>query len=293
MLTHYQSSKHEVDRLYDETSTTEEIYTDLIVDLVTFARQGGIGTLFAYGQTGSGKTFTVSELQRLAAISLTDEAERSEQDVYLTIVDLAGNSAFDLLESRRPIAVLQDANGDTQLAGAREHRVTSLEDMLSLVDQAASYRRTESTLRNDASSRSHSICRVRIHNQEAPDTNDGVLFLVDLAGSEAARDVTEHGADRMRETKEINISLSVLKDCIRGKAQADLLKSEGEEAKLRKLHVPIRRSTLTRVLKHVFDPLSSRPCKTAVIACLNPSLADVGSSRNTLRYAELLRAPSR
>jgi kinesin family protein 2/24 len=114
--------------------------------------------------------------------------------------------------------------------------------------------------------------------------------LIDLAGSEVARDVTAHGAERMRETRQINISLSVLKDCIRGKAQADAtILLNGEQRDQRLPHIPYRQSALTRVLKHVFDPMSARKCKTVVIACINPSLADVGPSKNTLRFAEMLR----
>lgn len=104
--------------------------------------------------------------------------------------------------------------------------------------------------------------------------------MVDLAGSEIARDVTAHGPDLMRETRDNNVSLSVLKDCIRQRALAATSK--------KKLHVPVRGSTLTKILKHVFDGGEGRESKTVVVACLNPSLADVASSRNTLRYAELL-----
>ena len=81
----------------------------------------------------------------------------------------------------------------------------------------------------------------------------------------------------MRETREINTSLSVLKDCIRSKAKADVLASSG----LKMPHIPFRQSALTKVLKHIFDPASTRACKTVVIACINPSLADVGPSKNT------------
>ena len=220
---------------------------------------------------------------------MTDHALTSdgETEIYITISDLAGNSAFDLLDSRKPVSVLQDSSGVTHLAGAKEYRVESTDQVLDLIDQAASFRRTESTKKNDASSRSHSICRIRIKDASTSNASseDGILYLVDLAGSEAARDVAEHGADRMRETKEINISLSVLKDCLRGKAEVEIARREGRE---KKVHVPIRRSTLTRVLKHVFDPDERRPCKTVVIACVNPNLADVGPSKNTLRYAEML-----
>ncbi len=71
----------------------------------------------------------------------------------------------------------------------------------------------------------------------------------------AARDVAVHGAERMKEAREINMSLSVLKDCIRGKAQSDALaNSSGPKSRQKKVHVPFRQSALTRILKHVFDP---------------------------------------
>jgi kinesin family protein 2/24 len=283
-----QSFNYEVDRLFNSQTTTEEIYETLVSDLVPFAWNGGIGTLFTYGQTGSGKTFTVSRLEQLVAESLMDGSLEGERQVYITIIDLAGNSAYDLLNSRKPISILEDSFGVTQLAGANEHRVEGRDEMMDLIERAASFRRTASTFKNDASSRSHGICRIRISNPSAD--SDGLLYLIDLAGSEAARDIAVHGADRMRETREINMSLSVLKDCIRGKVQSDILSfSGGPKSRQRKPHVPFRQSALTKVLKHVFDPAASRACKTVVIACLNPSLADVGPSKNTLRYAEMLR----
>lgn len=94
----------------------------------------------------------------------------------------------------------------------------------------------------------------------------------------------------MRETREINTSLSVLKDCIRGKAEADAaIVLKGAARSNKKFHVPFRQSALTKVLKHVFDPAGVRSCKTVVLACVNPSLVDIGASKNTLRFAEMLR----
>jgi kinesin family protein 2/24 len=283
-----QSYDFQVDRLFNVDSTTEDIYEDLVADLIPFAWNGGIGTLFAYGQTGSGKTYTVSRLEELVAETLMNGELEGERVSYMTIIDLAGNAAFDLLKERDSISLLEDSFGNTQMVGAEEHQVSDVEDMRVLVERAASFRRTEATLKNPGSSRSHAICRIRITNTATG--ADGLLYLIDLAGSEVARDVTTHGADRMRETRQINISLSVLKDCIRGKAQADaaiLLNGGQRDQKLP--HIPYRQSALTRVLKHVFDPTSARKCKTVVIACINPSLADVGPSKNTLRFAEMLR----
>lgn len=269
-------------------TTTEEIYEELIVDLVPYAWNGGVGTLFAYGQTGSGKTFTVSKVEELVAETIMNGTLEGKREVYMTIIDLAGNAAFDLLNERESISLREDSLGSTQMVGARENQVFSIDDMRLMVERATSFRRTAPTLKNPASSRSHAICRIRIRNPE--NGSDGVLYLVDLAGSEAARDVAVHGADRMRETKQINISLSALKDCIRAKAQADTAVTMVKEELGQKVpHIPFRQSALTRVLKHVFDPTSARSCKTIVVACVNPSLADVGPTKNTLRFAELLR----
>lgn len=181
------------------------------------------------------------------------------------------------------------------MAGAQEHEAKGLYDVLGCIETATSFRRTQSTQKNDTSSRSHAICRVRIDRTTGNVDEDGLLYLIDLAGSEAARDVATHGAERMRETREINASLSVLKDCIRGKVESDALAavaltaSKSEKMKMKRPHVPFRQSALTKVLKHVFDPAGTRICKTVVVACVNPSIVDVGASRNTLRYAEMLR----
>ncbi|KAM0816700.1 putative Kinesin motor domain-containing protein [Seiridium cardinale] len=282
------SSNYQVDELFDSETTTEDIYAKLIDRLIPFAWGGGIGTVFAYGQTGSGKTFTISRIEELVAETLMGGSLNGQREVYITIIDLAGNSAHDLLNSRKPFLVLEDSFGVTQLAGANEHLVQDKDDIMALIRRAASFRRTAPTHKNDVSSRSHGICRIRIKDQSTD--SDGLLYLVDLAGSEAARDRANHGAERMREAREINISLSVLKDCIRGKVESDALAlSGGPKPKQRRPHVPFRQSALTKVLKHVFDPASSRSCKTAVIACVNSVLADVGPSKNTLRYAEMLR----
>lgn len=94
-----------------------------MANLVSLAWSGGVGTLFAYGQTGSGKSFTVSRLQQLVAETLTDVGVEGHRRVYFTVVELAGNSAYDLLNSRKPISILENSSGVTQLAGAEERHV--------------------------------------------------------------------------------------------------------------------------------------------------------------------------
>ncbi|KAK0713351.1 P-loop containing nucleoside triphosphate hydrolase protein [Lasiosphaeria miniovina] len=250
-----QSSNFTVDQVFGPDSTTNQIYESLVKPLVPWAWSGGVSTLFAYGQTGSGKTYTVSGLQRHVAGTLMGGAMEAERKVHICIIELAGQTAHDLLNARKQISILEDSLGTTQLAGAVEHHVTDKGALVALIDIAASLRSTASTLMNDTSSRSHAICRIRLEDPSDPEADDGLLYLVDLAGSEAARDRSAHDAARMKEAREINSSLA-----------------------------------LTKTLKHVFDPAGARALRTVVVACVNPCLADVGASKNTLRYAEMLRA---
>lgn len=184
--------------------------------------------------------------------------------------------------------MLEDSFGNTQLAGAHEARVDSTSELIALIERATSFRQTATTEKNDGSSRSHAICRVRIENPAPEVLEDGLLYLVDLAGSETARDIAQHASERMEETREINKSLSTLKDCIRGMANVDSADVASKASK--NAYIPFRHSKLTKVLKHVFDPAGTRQCRTAVLACINPSFLDTSAGKNTLRYVEMLRS---
>ena len=167
---------------------------------------------------------------------------------------------------------------------AIDPEVRNRDEMLNLMERATSLRSTEPTVKNMTSSRSYAICRICLEN--SMNATEGYFYLIDLAGSEGARDVASHKAERMQESHEINTSLSVLKDCIRGNVESDRARAAGEA---KTPHITIRGSSPTKVLKHVFDNDDSRVYETVVIACLNPRLTDVVPSKNTLRYAEMIR----
>jgi kinesin family protein 2/24 len=187
---------------------------------------------------------------------------------------------------------MEDSFGESQLVGAVEQKPATSAELLELIERSMSFRKTAATLKNNTSSRSHAVCRIRISNKDLPEAPDGLFFLVDLAGSELGTDSKEHSEERMKETREINVSLSTLKDCIRGRAVWNVAETVGPGNKRPpKVHIPFRSSVLTKVLKHVFDVKGERYCKTAVLACVKPNASDAGASKNTLRYAELLRVP--
>jgi len=196
----------------------------------------------------------------------------------------------DLLNNRRQFSILEDSYGATQLVGIQEERPTSESEFHALFEASALLRTSATTAKNDQSSRSHAVYRIRVIDKSRPELPGGELFLIDLAGSEGSQDSSSHSKERFQETRDINVSLSTLKDCIRGRTQLTYQQMQVPE-KRKKVHVPWRSSKLTQVLKHVFGT-DERACKTVVVACVAPSFMDWSHSKNTLRYAEMLRVPA-
>ncbi|RDL40753.1 uncharacterized protein BP5553_00732 [Venustampulla echinocandica] len=278
-------------RVFDTDMQTESVYQEAAQKLVPWAWTGGVSTLFAYGQTGSGKTFTVTGITNLLIKDIMAIAEAEHRAIYVCCFEIFGKKAYDLLDDRRMFNIMEDSFGKMQLIGVQEKHPASEEEFLSIIQTSASLRTSAQTTKNDQSSRSHAVYRIRIVNKKNSEAQDGELFLVDLAGSEGSQDSSKHSAERLVETKDINTSLSILKDCIRNRTIWGLQQLDSSETAKKSIHIPWRSSKLTQVLKHVFGTQEDRVCKTVVIACVAPSIVDSGHSKNTLRYAEMLKVP--
>ena len=242
--------------------------------------EGGISTIFAYGQTGSGKTFTISGILDKLAVDLFNRKDGKEDNglkLHLSYIQLLGNVATDLLDDNTKVDILEDKFGKANIVGAKEEEIKNVEDFMNLIATAAEHRSTSTTMKNDTSSRSHAVCRVRLENTTFREAEDGFLFIIDLAGSENAADSQFHDKSRIKETKEINKSLMCLKDCIRNRA-----KSASEPQSF--VHIPFRQSKLSLLLKDAFELESHRLCRTVVFANIAPTLADNAMTLNTLRY---------
>ena len=108
--------------------------------------------------------------------------------------------------------------GKVEIQGTKEVEIQSPEEFLKLNQIAAENRTTVSTFKNDTSSRTHAVCRIRVKNTHLLSIDDGEFFLIDLAGSENTADSQFHDKDLVKQTKEINKSLMALKDCFRSRA---------------------------------------------------------------------------
>jgi len=175
------------------------------------------------------------------------------------------------------VDVLEDKFGKVNLVGLQEVEVDGKEQFLELCNKAALARSTSTTMKNDESSRSHAVARLRIENTEIKSAEDGQLLLIDLAGAENAADSQFHDKSRIKETKAINSSLMTLKECIKNRA-----KSVQDPSTF--VHIPFRQTKLMLVMKDAFELESHKLSRTVVFACVAPTLLDQAMTLNTLRY---------
>ena len=269
------SSKFQVDLAFGAEDDNDAVYSATCLPLLERALQGGVGTLLTYGQTGSGKTFTVTGLiRRLAG----DIFSAENIGLHLSYIQLLGSRATDLLADNKEVEIMEDKFGKVNIVGATEKKVEGEADFLCLAEESQKWRKTSTTLKNDTSSRSHMICRIRLENLAVKQAENGFFFLIDLAGSENAADTEFHDKERIKETKEINKSLMCLKECIRNRARAA---ADPDTF----VHIPFRQSKLTLLLKEAFELESFKLSRTVVIATVAPTILDMAMTLNTLRYA--------
>merc|ERR1719181_1511890 len=122
---------------------------------------------------------------------------------------------------------------------------------------------------NAQSSRSHSIFALYLSGSSVELNSElrGALHLVDLAGSERL-DKSGAVGDRLKETQNINRSLSSLADVFTAKAEG-------------RPHVPFRNSKLT----HLMEPCLSGSGKTLMFVNVGPEADNSHETLCSLRFA--------
>lgn len=272
---------HDFDYVFGPDSTNEEIYDLTCAPLVKRALSGQVGVIFAYGQTGSGKTHTMSAiLDTLATSAIFSDLT----DINFSYIEMLGSVIRDCLPGAagegKGVQIGEGLNGAVLIRNAKTHIVGDAAQLGTLIKRANATRATMATAKNETSSRSHGVAILKVKNKKT--SVEGSLYVIDLAGSESAKDSKDHDKNRMKETKEINSSLLVLKDCIRARTRAAGADHDD-------IHIPYRRNKLTLLMKDVFDIGCSRLCSTVVIAHTSPLVSDISHTKNTVKYAAPLR----
>ncbi|KAJ4159334.1 uncharacterized protein LMH87_008239 [Akanthomyces muscarius] len=271
----------EFDRVFMPTSQNEEIFGE-ISQLVQSALDGYNVCIFCYGQTGSGKTHTMSSddgmiprATHMIYDTITKLKEKSwEYTMEGCFVEVYNEELNDLLvpneRNSKKLEIRHDeARKQTTIANCRTVRLSSPDVVETMLSEAQKNRTVAATKANERSSRSHSIFILKLvgKNLATGEQCEGTLNLVDLAGSERLKHSQAEG-DRMKETQNINKSLSCLGDVIEA-----LGRGSG--------HIPYRNSKLTHLLQYSLGGNS----KTLMFVMVSPLEAHLKETLTSLRFA--------
>ncbi|EKD17558.1 kinesin [Drepanopeziza brunnea f. sp. 'multigermtubi' MB_m1] len=272
------------DRVFGPESQNQEVFEE-ISQLVQSALDGYNVCIFCYGQTGSGKTHTMSSADGMIP--------RATHQIYETATNLKGKGwtytmegsfvevyneeIHDLLGSSKDFDKKKheirhdDQKKQTTITGLKIVPLDSPNAVEALLKQADNNRSVAATKSNERSSRSHSVFILKLvgRNSTTNETSEGTLNLVDLAGSERLKQSGAEG-DRMKETQNINKSLSCLGDVIGALGQ-------GKEG----AHIPYRNSKLTYLLQYSLGGNS----KTLMFVMASPLEAHLSETLTSLKFA--------
>ncbi|KAG8161293.1 hypothetical protein KVR01_009557 [Diaporthe batatas] len=273
----------EFDRVFTPQIHNEEIFGE-ISQLVQSALDGYNVCIFCYGQTGSGKTFTMSSADGMiprATKMIYDTVNKLREKSWTytmegNFVEVYNEELNDLLTpaggpegKRKPEIRHDEARKTTTVLNCKSVTLDSEDTVEQMLKHAQNNRSVAATKANERSSRSHSVFILRLtgENSATHERCEGTLNLVDLAGSERLKHSGAEG-DRMRETQNINKSLTCLGDVIEalGKGSA---------------HVPYRNSQLTYLLKNSLGGNS----KTLMFVMVSPLEAHLKETLTSLRFA--------
>ncbi|KAM6496531.1 kinesin domain containing protein [Amanita muscaria] len=290
------------DRVFEPESTQAEVFEE-ISQLAQSCTDGYNVCIFAYGQTGSGKSFTmeggstetaagmipraVEQVFRVADFMKTKGWEYKMEGQFLEIYN---ETIHDLLapvnsnsSSEKKHEIKHDPKtGSTRVTDVTVVPLTSASQVKNLLALAQSRRSVAATLVNERSSRSHSVFTLRITG--TGERCEGTLNLVDLAGSERLNVSFAPGAvadkERVRETQNINKSLSALGDVIAALGERGERGGEGSNNK----HIPYRNSKAGGLTYLLQNSLSGNS-KTLMVLNLSPLATHLQESLTSLRFA--------
>lgn len=167
-------------------------------------------------------------------------------------------------DSAQSELLLREKEGQVYVEGAQRRQICNMKDFVALLGEGDDNRATAETNLNEASSRSHTVCMLRVMVPEdemnradgARSLKESTVMLVDLAGCERAEASAGKHYKRSEEARSINLSLTSLGNCMNALAE-------------QRTFIPYRDSKLTRLLQGSLG----RGARTSVIVTLPPSSA--------------------
>jgi len=196
--------------------------------------------------------------------------------VTFSMVELYCQRYIDLLDphTEKTLKQRKTTEGEVYLENVLEEAVRTPDDIRCLMKIGARERHQRETACNAESSRSHTVCIVKLFSEsrETGLKRSSKMLLVDLAGSERVKrsDVAGTG---MREAIEVNRSLSALGDVL-------VAIQRGEQ------HIPYRNHELTQLMQ---DSIGGS-AKTLMFLNVSPAPCHLDETRVSLEFAQRIKS---
>ncbi|GIL83344.1 hypothetical protein Vretifemale_12169 [Volvox reticuliferus] len=311
----YQQSSYQYDKVFGESTSSEEVYAAAAQPMVRSAMKGYNCTLFAYGQTGSGKTTTMRSVMQHAAKDVFEYIARSRDREFvlkMCAIEVYNEVVHDLfVDVDTSLKISDDKDRGPIVVDLTEQSIESEEHLRKMLKAVESRRQVRETKMNQKSSRSHLVVRLYVESRPAPISGeeedddlmsddssacgersslrgcDGLkaqapvlstINFVDLAGSERlsqAGMVDDMDREKLRQKEASNINVSLL-------TLGKVIRALGKRGE----HVPYRESNLTRILQ----PSLSGNSRMAIVCTLSPASGSVDNSRAALHFANHAKA---
>ncbi|KAL5716224.1 hypothetical protein ACHQM5_017945 [Ranunculus cassubicifolius] len=278
---------------FDSVFGPQADQVDVFEDTAPFATSvldGFNVCIFAYGQTGTGKTFTMEGTEDARGVNyrtleelfrvINDRHGLYQYEMSVSVLEVYNEQIRDLLvpesqpsSNSKRLEVRQVADGIHHVPGLVEAHVNNMNEVWEVLKTGSNARAVGATNANEHSSRSHCIHCVMVKGENLMngECTRSKLWLVDLAGSERVAKTDVQG-DRLKETQNINRSLSALGDVISALAT-------------KSPHIPFRNSKLTHLLQ---DSLGG-DSKTLMFVQISPNENDLSETLCSLNFASRVR----
>ncbi|KAL5996005.1 hypothetical protein ACLOJK_026078 [Asimina triloba] len=227
------------DKVFPQGAAQEDVFIE-VEPILRSALDGHNVCIFAYGQTGTGKTFTMEGTTDCLGIvprAIEELFHQASQDstvpftFSMSMLEVYMGTVRDLLV-QRPHTKIGDSfskcwfysslnihtgsNGSVEIEGLTDVPITDFTQANKWYTKGKRARSTSWTNVNEASSRSHCLTRITIHQSgdgKETKVQPSKLWMVDLGGSERVLKTGAAG-QTLDEGKAINLSLSALGDVI-------------------------------------------------------------------------------
>jgi hypothetical protein len=167
-----QNFSYGFDNVFDETSSTPQIYHTIAKPITKAALNGYNGSVFMYGQTTSGKTYTMLGTPKSPGIlpctlrDIFNEVNKDLTNIYkikISYLEIYNECINDLLvPGSTGLKIKDDKEFGVKVVGLKAQQVWTFEQALILMNYGEEHRVYKETSIHEHSSRSHTIFRIYV-----------------------------------------------------------------------------------------------------------------------------------